>query len=94
VSKFLFLPFHPSGRRGLALAAVLLAGCHPAAQPQMARTAEELTWSGIAKSEPKDFAGAAADFDAALALRPNDADVIYNLGLAKSAQKDHAGVAP
>lgn len=89
------LPFHPSGHRGLVLVAILLEGCHPPAQPPTtaspAQTAEELTWSGIAKSGQKDFAGAAADFNAALALRPDDADVVYNLGLAQSAQKDYPG---
>jgi tetratricopeptide (TPR) repeat protein len=61
----------------------------PATPP--AQTAAELTWSGIAKADRKDFAGAAADFNAALALRPDDADVVYNLGLAQSAQKDYKG---
>jgi len=95
VTKCPRLPFHPSGHRGLVLVAILLEGCHPPAQPPTtaspAQTAEELTWSGIAKSGQKDFAGAAADFNAALALRPDDADVVYNLGLAQSAQKDYPG---
>jgi lipoprotein NlpI len=74
--------------RALAVAlALVVGGCRTPPAP----TAEQLALDGVARAERKDFAGAAADFRRALALRPDDADTRYNLGLALLEGGDLAG---
>ena len=88
-----FFPCHVPrlpGRRALAWILLSLAGCHATLEPP--RTADDYSLRGIGKAEgARDFDGAIADFNRALALRPDDADVYYNLGLAKSGKRDRAG---
>lgn len=83
----------------LALSLLLLAGCHPPPPPSpspppppsLALTAEGYIREGITKSETGDYDGAIAEYNQALALRPDDSDALYNLGLAKSGKQDYAG---
>ncbi len=56
----------------------------------MKKTAEDYFDSGTAKAELQDNKGAIQDYNKAIELNPNDADVYYNRGAAKimSGQKD------
>ncbi len=77
-----------SAVRALAILLLLALGsCSTPSSP----TAEQLVLDGIARAERKDFGGAAASFRRALALRPDDADTRYNLGLALLERGDLAG---
>ena len=81
-----FLRLRPAAH---VLTGLMLAGC--AGRPA-GPGADELILSGIAKAEQQqDPAGAIADFNRALALRPDDADGYFNLGVAKNAQHDFPG---
>src|SRR5262245_5225552 len=53
--------------------------------------AEGLTQSGNEKFGKGDFVGALADYSKVVQLKPNNAIVYYNRGLARDATKDFAG---
>ncbi len=67
--------------------ALALGGCATPPAP----TAQQLVLDGIAQAERKDFAAAVVSFRHSLALRPDDADTRYNLGLALLERGDLAG---
>lgn len=61
-----------------------------AAQQQTALAAHQLNDSGIYLLKQRDYPGAINEFQKALALEPNDANIQYNLGFAKQAKKNAA----
>ena len=64
----------------------------PAAQ-QRALAAEQLNNSGIYLLKKNDFAGAINEFQQALNQAPNDANILFNLQLARQRQKNAADAA-
>jgi tetratricopeptide (TPR) repeat protein len=61
-----------------------------AAQQQTDLAAQQLNNSGIYLLRQRDYAGAINEFQQALAITPNDANILHNLELAKQAQKNAA----
>lgn len=61
-----------------------------AAQQQQALAAQQLNNSGIYLIKQKNYAGAINEFQQALAVTPNDSNILYNLELAKQGQKNTA----
>lgn len=79
------------GCRLLALSLLSFAGCQSSPTPPPTLTVEGYIREGITKFDQEDYDGAMADYNRALALRPDDSDALYNLGLAKSGKQDFAG---
>jgi tetratricopeptide (TPR) repeat protein len=72
--------------RRWALILLLSAGCVNAEQERVVQYAEV----GLQSYERSDFASAQLSFQAALALRPNDSNLLYNLGKCHERQQDPA----
>ncbi len=89
-------PLPPLGfrRLGLALSALamlLLAACSRPPPSSPALTAEELMARADSKADQKDYAGALADFHAAIALQPDFALAYFNLAVTQYEMNDFNG---
>jgi len=60
------------------------------AQQQQALAAQQLNNSGIYLLKQRNYAGAIIEFQQALAITPNDSNILHNLELAKQGQKNTA----
>lgn len=63
------------------------------AAQQSALAAHQLNDSGIYLLQQRNYSGAINEFQKALAIAPNDANILYNLGVAKQKLKDAAAAA-
>lgn len=69
----------------------LLGGCQMTSHPVAVQSQSPSVAAGIILAEKQDYAGAISQFERVLAQQPDDADTLFDLGLAQGDAKDYAG---